>query len=221
MKESFEKLGIKGSIYLSTEGINFHISSNENNCHEAKVIAENILNTTFDNAKIYPVCDIPYTKLIVRIRKEIVSIGALHTKINENQKISPLDLDNLYSNNKDFTILDTRNNNEIKFGTFKNAKNLNINNFRELPKAINSVKINKSNPMVIFCTGGIRCEKVAPILQKQNFTNVMLLDGGILNYFKHSSKNYDGGCFVFDDRVAINQNFSVIENAKKEEQLWI
>ena len=95
---------------------------------------------------------------------------------------------------------------EVKLGTFRGARTLNLDHFREFPAAATALPGNlKDEPVVTFCTGGIRCEKAAPLLEMAGFSKVFQLDGGILNYFEEcGGEHYDGDCFVFDKRVAVD-----------------
>ena len=104
------------------------------------------------------------------------------------------------------TLLDVRNDYEIEIGTFKNATPIGIDHFRKFPAAVNALPPElKETPLVMFCTGGIRCEKAGPLMEEQGFENVFQLDGGILKYFEEcGGDHYDGECFVFDQRVAVD-----------------
>jgi UPF0176 protein len=102
-------------------------------------------------------------------------------------------------------LLDTRNEYEIRMGTFKGAIVPQIWNFRDFPSAVESLPTAlKTQPVVMFCTGGIRCEKAGPFMAMQGYTDVLQLDGGILKYFEEvGGAHYDGECFVFDERVGV------------------
>ena len=117
---------------------------------------------------------------------------------------------------KDTILIDTRNDYEYSIGTFKNAINPKTVKFREFPKWVknqNFTEDDKKNKKVaMFCTGGIRCEKASSLMMKDGFENVHHLKGGILNYFqsvKNEDSLWEGECFVFDDRVSVNQDLTV------------
>ena len=101
------------------------------------------------------------------------------------------------------TLLDTRNDYEVKIGTFRNAIIPHIDTFREFPDAVRQLPDDlKERPVVMFCTGGIRCEKAGPFMEMEGFKDNYQLEGGILNYFEDvGGDHYDGECFVFDQRV--------------------
>ena len=153
---------------------------------------------------------IPFYRLKIRLKKEIVTIGdkSIKPDILTGKHIDPRKWDKIV-NNKKYLIIDTRNNYEIGIGTFKNSINPKTNSFREFPKFIEKLDIEKNQPIAMFCTGGIRCEKASSYLLKNGFNNISQLDGGILNYLevKKSDENssWNGECFVFDNRVAVNK----------------
>lgn len=111
----------------------------------------------------------------------------------------------MYDNNENFFIVDARNNYEYEVGRFKGAIKLPLSNFREFSKGAEVLEPLKEKKIVLYCTGGVRCEKASAYLKEQGFKDVNQLDGGIINYvnkFPDSGKNYwEGGLFVFDDRL--------------------
>jgi UPF0176 protein len=130
---------------------------------------------------------------------------------------------------REIVLLDTRNEYEIRLGTFSNAKHLGIDTFRAFPEEIKRLDPTlKEKTVVTFCTGGIRCEKAAPVLLNAGFKEVYQLAGGILKYFEEVGKEYyQGECFVFDRRVALNprleesgtvQCFNCLSPVSREEQ---
>src|SRR5690606_14580586 len=109
---------------------------------------------------------------------------------------------------KDFIIIDTRNGFEYQMGTFKNAIDIETRHFNEFDEAIKKLPEEmREKPIVTFCTGGIRCEKAAPLMIKRGFKEVYQLDGGILKYFETcKGAHWNGECFVFDQRTAVDGN---------------
>ena len=114
------------------------------------------------------------------------------------------------------TLLDTRNDYEVKLGTFKNALPIGIDHFREFPDAVRKLPPEmKEQPIVMFCTGGIRCEKAGPFMEREGFENIFQLDGGILKYFEEcGGAHYDGECFVFDQRVGVDPSLQETESTQ-------
>ena len=105
-------------------------------------------------------------------------------------------------------MLDTRNNYEINIGTFKNAKNLNILKFEDFANKSDELK-NINGEVVMFCTGGIRCEKAQGYLVENGINSFRQLKGGIINYLiETDGKHWDGECFVFDDRITIDKELN-------------
>ena len=129
----------------------------------------------------------------------------MNQRSSKNMSLGPEDWDKLLD--KDITLLDVRNRFENALGTFDNAIDLDLLNFNDFAKNLYKLnQINKKDKLAIFCTGGIRCEKVSVLLNTVGFNQVIQLDGGILNYMNADIPNskWKGKCFVFDDRITIN-----------------
>ena len=124
--------------------------------------------------------------------------------------IKPEQFQEMLDKEEEVIVLDTRNDYEVRVGTFKNAIDLNIPSFRDFPEAVSKLPEEyKKKPIVMFCTGGIRCEKASAVMLKSGFENVKQLEGGVLNYFKDTdASHWDGDCFVFDDRVAVDKGLN-------------
>lgn len=202
------KAQIKGTVLLSTEGINLFLAGEEENIKSFQAYL-NEYDCFQDLSYKYSYSTfIPFKKLFVKIRKEIVTFK--RDEINPEKftapYITPEKFQTWYNTNRDMLILDTRNKFEFELGTFENAWHLNIDNFREFPEAIKELPSSyKEKTIVTFCTGGIRCEKAAAYLLLNGFSDVYQLQGGILNYFQQcGDKYFNGDCFVFDDRLALN-----------------
>ena len=160
--------------------------------------------------------DDPFPRLKVKLKNEIVSIGnnlADPSKI-VGEYVQPEDWNHLISQ-EDVLVLDTRNTYEVSIGTFEKSIQPETTNFREFPNWLESLEssgIDKNKKVAMFCTGGIRCEKASSLMKAKGFSNIYHLQGGILNYMdKVDEKNslWQGECFVFDDRVALNHNLEV------------
>ena len=117
-------------------------------------------------------------------------------------------------------LLDTRNREEFGFGTFKDALTLPIDNFTELPEALAPHREDLRDATVVsFCTGGIRCEKAALWLRHDGMDNLLQLEGGILGYFEQvGGEGYEGRCFVFDERVALDPALRPLADGAGKEQ---
>jgi predicted sulfurtransferase len=152
----------------------------------------------------------PFNRMLVKIKKEIIAFGVcgIDPARRPAPRLAPRQLKRWLDEGRSVTLLDTRNTYEVKLGTFRGARTLGLDHFREFPAAATTLPGNlKDEPVVTFCTGGIRCEKAAPLLEMAGFTSVFQLDGGILNYFAEcGGAHYEGDCFVFDKRVAVDSS---------------
>jgi UPF0176 protein len=145
--------------------------------------------------------------MLVKIKKEIIAFGVegVDPARRPATKISAHQLKQWLDEGRPVTLLDTRNDYEVRMGTFKGAVIPHIWNFRDFPAAVEKLPAElKTQPVVMFCTGGIRCEKAGPFMAMQGYTDVLQLDGGILKYFEEvGGAHYEGECFVFDERVGV------------------
>ena len=202
---------ILGTVLLANEGVNGTISGTKKDLNEFIYFIKQTLKIRKLSIKISQNKFIPFYRLKIRLKKEIVTIG---DKTIKPEKITGKHIDpknwNKIINNKKYMIIDTRNNYEVSIGSFKNAINPKTKSFREFPKFIEKLDIKKNQPIAMFCTGGIRCEKASSYLLKNGYKDISQLDGGILNYLevkkkkKKKSTSWQGECFVFDNRVAVN-----------------
>jgi len=217
LKEKLNSLeSLLGTILISHEGVNFYFAGFDEDISELKRILHTELGVPECDYKESYSEENPYRKLLFKIRKEIISTGISEIKPSEftGKYISPEELKSWYDDNKDFVILDTRNDYEIKVGKFKNAQEFKIRHFREFFEKTKEAPENwKEKDVVTYCTGGIRCEKAtAFMLQEAGFKNVFQLKGGILKYFeKFGGEHYEGDCFVFDHRVSVKSNLDEAE----------
>ena len=142
-----------------------------------------------------------YHKLIVRVRSEICAFGKDVDLSKKGEYVSPAELERMYCANEDFVIVDARNTYEFDVGHFNDAVRLPIENFREFAD-VAVKKLDKDKKIVLYCTGGIRCEKASAFLKQENFSDVSHLQGGIINYVNQfPNSKWEGGLFVFDDRL--------------------
>ena len=203
-------LNLKGTVLISSKGLNFSVSGTKNNIDKFIVFIHSDSRFADVDVKITYNEYQPFRKMLVRIKKEIISMGI--EEINPNlftgQKISPKELNDKLDNNEEIVLLDTRNEYEVRLGTFKNALDLNLDSFRDFPEEIEKLRDDlNGKEIVMFCTGGIRCEKASALMLKNGFQNIKQIEGGIINYFKETGgKHWNGDCFVFDDRVALNKD---------------
>ena len=210
LENYFKNKVVKGTVLLANEGINASLSASKEDLDLIIKYIKRLLNIRKIDIKINKSHFLPFNRIKVRLKNEIVSMGIKDLDV-ENHKvfnILPEDWDN-FIKNKDYMIIDVRNNYEIGIGKFSNSINPNTNSFREFPKKLEEMNIKKNNKLAIYCTGGIRCEKASAFLKLRGYKHIYQLKGGILNYlqFKKNKKensHWSGECFVFDDRVTIN-----------------
>ncbi len=199
--------GLKGTILLSSEGINLFLAGGSENIAEFKNFLSTFPQTANLSFRETGSEKQPYKRLLVKIKKEIISMGEpeIQPEKNAAEYLEPSTLKEWLQQKRSVVILDTRNQYEVEKGTFKEAINLGLKNFRSFPRAAKQLPDEmKQMPIVTFCTGGIRCEKAALWLKKQGYQEVYQLQGGILNYFEQCGREYfQGECFVFDERVMI------------------
>jgi UPF0176 protein len=206
---------LKGTILLSAEGINLFVSGARGKIDLLLAELRSICGLEDLSPKISETEHQPFTKMLVRIKKEIIAFGV--EGIEPGQRTSPKlaakDLKQWLDEGRPVTLLDTRNDYEVKLGTFKNALPIGVDYFREFPDAVRKLPpAMKEQPIVMFCTGGIRCEKAGPFMEREGFKNIFQLEGGILKYFEEcGGAHYDGECFVFDQRVGLDPSLQETE----------
>lgn len=201
--------GVRGTILLAEEGINATVAGD-------RASIDQLLAYLQAHPAIGPLTpqeasttEPPFARLKVKIKPEIVTLG--RPDINPNHQVGtyvePEDWNQLIRDPQ-VVLIDTRNSFEAELGTFQGAINPQTNAFRELPTYVEQHLDPQHTPKVaMFCTGGIRCEKATAYLRQQGFDQVYHLKGGILNYLRRvdpAESLWQGECFVFDDRVAID-----------------
>jgi predicted sulfurtransferase len=199
---------LKGTILLSPEGINLFIAG-PRPAVEALVDLIRTIPGLEDLAPKWSMSDEqPFNRMLVKIKKEIIAFGVegINPARYTSPRISARELKQWLDEGRPVTLLDTRNDYEVKMGTFVGAEILHLDHFKEFPEAVKKLpEAIKEIPMVSFCTGGVRCEKAAPLLEREGFRTVYQLDGGILKYFEEcGGAHYEGECFVFDKRVGVD-----------------
>lgn len=212
LEKKAEELNIRGLLVLGTEGINTTCSSAEKeNLEQFKKWIIGYFHAPQIAFKDSWSDQPPFRRYKVKIREEIVTTGIpdMLPPPGKNHHLSPSEWNQVLKEESDFVMIDTRNWYEYNIGTFKGALNPNIEKFTDFPEYIEKQGIGKDKKMLVFCTGGIRCEKGILELQKQGYENVYQLEGGILNYLaEYPNDQFDGECFVFDHRVSVDQNLA-------------
>ncbi|OFC71693.1 rhodanese-related sulfurtransferase [Alteromonas confluentis] len=209
--DEMEALGIKGTLLLAHEGINGTVSGTREGI-------DGLLAYLNSDARINPISykeslheEQPFYRTKVKLKKEIVTMGVegIDPRHTVGSYVKPKDWNALISD-PDVLVIDTRNDYEIEIGTFKHAVDPKTKTFREFPDYVkDNMDKDKHKKVAMFCTGGIRCEKSTAYLKEQGFDEVYHLEGGILQYLEDVPKEeslWEGDCFVFDNRVAVNHD---------------
>jgi predicted sulfurtransferase len=220
IKERCLGWGFKGTVLLAPEGINCFLAGYPQQISEFKGYLVDELGFKNLSYKENVCDDPPFTRLLVKIKKEIISMGLPHINPIESTApyLSPQELKAWLDQKKDIVLLDTRNDYEISVGTFKNAEHLNLNSFKGFVKASEQLPEElKEKTVVMFCTGGIRCEKASALFIERGFKDVYQLEGGILRYFEEcKDAHFDGNCFVFDWRLAVNSELKPVNRSERD-----
>ncbi len=199
---------LRGTILLSSEGINLFVAGCAEGIDALLARLRSIPGLASLAAKYSYTAHQPFRRMLVRIKKEIIAFGVpgIQPARHTSPKLAPRQLKAWLDEGRPLTLLDTRNDYEVKLGTFENALPAGVDHFRDFPAAVAKLPEElKDQTIVMFCTGGIRCEKAGPYMESQGFRNVLQLDGGILKYFEEcGGAHYRGECFVFDQRVGLD-----------------
>jgi UPF0176 protein len=210
--------GLKGTVLLSPEGINLFVAGSPEKIDSLLGELRSWPGLQALEVKISESEDQPFNRMLVRIKKEIIAFGVpgIDPARRTSPKLSPHTLKKWLDEGRPVTLLDTRNDYEVKLGTFKKALPMGIDHFRDFPEAVQKLPSElKSQPIVMFCTGGIRCEKAGPFMEREGFRNIFQLEGGILKYFEEcGGAHYDGECFVFDQRVGVDPSLQETDSTQ-------
>lgn len=219
IRQQIEEMGktenFRGLVLLGSEGINGTVSGPSDILNHFKSLVRDWVqdpNLVFkDSFSSHH----PFHELKVKVKPEIVTLnrpGMVPTGINNH--LSPEEWHKMMEQ-EDVIILDTRNNYETKMGKFKNAIEMEITDFHDFPERLKQISIPPEKKVMIYCTGGIRCEKAILEMREQGLNEVYQLDGGILNYIKeYPRQKFEGECFVFDYRVAVDQELQPTQTYK-------
>ncbi|MGE3262667.1 MAG: rhodanese-like domain-containing protein [Bacteriovoracia bacterium] len=208
LKEQLDPTSLKGTLILAPEGINGVWAGPEEEVRAALSLLQ--AQPAFQELRWKESFSdsIPFEFLAFKLKPEIVTfrVPEVSPPPATSGRIQPLDLAAWYDQGKEFVVLDTRNEFEFRLGRFSEARSLHLKQFVEFAEAAGTLQDDwKKKPIVTYCTGGIRCEKAAPYLASLGFEEVYQLDGGILGYFEAvGARHWEGECFVFDQRVALD-----------------
>ena len=213
IKEFCAARGIIGIILLAPEGVNSTIAGEPDKLDETIDFLDSVLGIRSGELKFSTAEKRPFRKLRVRLKKEIITMK--RDDADPTQQVGtyvrPAEWNALLQD-PEVVLLDTRNTYEVELGTFENAIDPKIKTFSQFPDFVEKhLDPAKHKKIAMFCTGGIRCEKASAYMLAQGFEEVYHLQGGILKYIEETppeSSKWDGTCFVFDRRVALDHGLA-------------
>ncbi|RXJ70842.1 hypothetical protein CS022_22195 [Veronia nyctiphanis] len=209
LTELMEANQVRGTLLLANEGINGTVASTRDGIDTLLAWLNNEPRLTGISFKESFSDEQPFNRTKVKLKKEIVTMGVegIDPRHVVGTYVKPKDWNDLISDPEVF-VVDTRNDYEIELGTFKGAVNPHTETFREFPDYVKeNMDPAKHKKVAMFCTGGIRCEKSTAYMKEQGFEEVYHLEGGILKYLEDVEQDnslWEGDCYVFDGRVAVN-----------------
>ena len=209
LRSAMDEFSILGTIIIAEEGFNATIAGL---ISDVEKFVE-ILEKTFDTKLVYKSSfhsERPFLRAKVRIKNEIVSLRKpIEIEKGAGTHVKPAEWNRIISD-ENTILLDARNDYEVEVGTFRGAINPKIEKFSDLPGFVaENFNPESHKRIAMFCTGGIRCEKFAPLMKEMGFEEVYQLEGGILKYLEETPENeslWEGECFVFDDRISVDNN---------------
>jgi UPF0176 protein len=201
-------LDLRGRIIVAPEGINGTVSGLRESCDQYMQALKADPRFTAIDFKVEPYDSHAFQKLHVRVKPEIVHSDLHHIDPNAQTGIhlAPEEFKKM-KDQEDVVLLDVRSNYEHHIGKFKNAVTLDIESFRDFPDKVAELESLKDKKVITYCTGGIKCEKASAFLLEKGFKNVYQLHGGIIKYgIEQGGEDFEGKCYVFDNRVAVDVN---------------
>jgi len=222
LQEQAEAGALRGTVLVAEEGINLFLAGDD-------TAVRGFLDGLRTDARFAAIAIKeslshvqPFAQLKVKVKPELISFRRDGASPLDGRApaVTPETLARWIAQGQDdggrrLILLDTRNREEVGYGTFVDALTLPIDNFTDLPEALAPHREGLRDATVVsFCTGGIRCEKAALWLRNDGMDNLLQLDGGILGYFERvGSAGYDGRCFVFDERLALDPQLTPLVDA--------
>lgn len=205
-----KELGVKGRVYISSEGINGTLGGTPDQIREYRDFLQNLPGFENTEFKTDEHDTIPFAKLICKVRDEIVALRVPGLDPKQGGRyLSAQEWRKLMESEEEYVMIDVRNNYESKVGHFKGALKPDLENFYDFPDWLEEAEkeIPKNKKVLMYCTGGIRCEKFSVLMKQKGWEDVNQLHGGILTYAREEGGDYfEGKCFVFDDRLVVPVN---------------
>ena len=207
-----ESVDLRGRILIASEGINGTLAGTAENVN--RYVAALQADPRFSDIEIKrsPGDAGTFSKLVVKVRREIVTLNAGPIAPDRENHLSPREWKDLMEKNHDVVLLDIRNRFESAAGRFENAVTCDIEHFRELPEYVDRLQELKEKTVLMYCTGGIRCEKASTLFRQKGFRNVFQLHGGIAAYQEQfGNEHWQGECFVFDQRMTVRVEEGLVQ----------
>lgn len=199
-----------GRIIVAEEGLNGTVSGLAEDCQKYMNWLENdpIFKGSDFDFKVEEHDIHAFQKLHVRVKEEIVNSDLpVNPRVRTGKHLEPADFKNMLKNDPDVVLVDMRSNYEHSVGKFKGAVTFDMENLRELPDHMHEIEHLKDKKIITYCTGGIKCEKASAYLLEKGFENVYQLHGGIIKYgLEEGGEDFDGKCYVFDNRIQVPVN---------------
>lgn len=205
-------LGLKGRLLIAAEGINGTLAGPDeavnryvDSLRADSRFADMEIKMSAGDAGTFP-------KLVVKVRPEIVTLNAGAIVPDKDNQLSPREWKRMLEEDPDAVPLDIRNRFESAAGKFENAVVCDIAHFRELPQYVDKLEGLQDKTVLMYCTGGIRCEKASALLRSKGFKNVYQLHGGIVAYQEQfGNEHWQGECFVFDQRMTVRVDAGLVQ----------
>ncbi len=205
-------LGLKGRLLIAAEGINGTLAGPAeaideyvNALHRDPRFAKVEMKRSAGDVQTFP-------KLVVKVRREIVTLGLPELPPSQANQLTPAEWKRMLEEDPEVVLLDVRNRFESDAGQFANAVACEIENFRDLPDYVERLEPLKEKKVLMYCTGGIRCEKASALLQSRGFERVFQLHGGIVTYQEQfGNEHWQGECFVFDQRMTVKVDDGLVQ----------
>lgn len=208
------ELGLLGTVLVASEGVNGTLAGDDAAIRDVFAWIEGALSLDVPiDARWTDASEAPFRRMRVRLKKEIVTLGRpdIRPHRGTGSYVRPEDWNALIAD-PDVLVIDTRNHYEVEVGTFPNAVDPGTDSFRQFPAFAAALATTaRDRPVAMFCTGGIRCEKASALMLELGFETVYHLEGGILSYLDRvpaAESRWDGECFVFDTRVAVDRDLA-------------
>jgi UPF0176 protein len=209
LEEFARERGLKGLVVLGTEGLNATVAGEPTVVADLKTLVRALVSRPDLEFKDSLASKPPFARFKVDVRQEIITTKDLSIRSEESSgtHLSPAEWHEMIATDPDVVLVDTRNDYEVEVGTFEGAIDPKIKKFSEFQRYVEDKRLPKDKKLLMFCTGGIRCEKAVPEVKRLGYENVYQLQGGILRYLEEYPEGFfKGECFVFDHRVAVDKH---------------